>query len=994
MAAVETAGTGQPKTSVFLSYSRRDNLSFADQLTKGLETFGGVDVLLDRTSIAGGEVWTARTQHLIESCDTILLAISPEAVKSEICNWEIDLALKSKKRVFTVFNHDMADADVPERVRTINQIFFFEKAAVPGSGFATGLTQLVALLKTDVAWVRKHTEVAAAAKRWDDNGRREGDLWRGSQLEEALKWRAARPAANAPELTDLQAAFLNASDERQRFADNVDRRRNRRILAGVLGAALIVIGIGVVAVLQARRNAENLGILFAELSQQAFDKSDYTSAMRWALAGLDTGGGEVFGPDKDIAEFRLTEAHFFQPLRSNLSLSASLVAFFPDGRSIAVWNGGSEFSIVDVRLGMHKPLKIPISDPEFPAIEGIRVSPDGQALAIVRSEAVNPVEVWRIADGTLLFALDIRSNQANTARFSRDGKFIVTSHRDGTAKLWDGQTGRAVREFSQHFGGVRLFDGNDLFCAEFSPDGASIVTTGMDGTAKIWNAATGELQRTFQAQSAIRAAAYSSDGRLLVTGSVDGVAQIWDLETGRNLVGLKHSSQVMSAEFSADGQILMTYSDDRVARIWSVAAIKNKVPELNVAIEIDGNAADPRAVLAMPRDGGAVAVDAALSPDGRTVAMATVTGLRLWDARAWDAGRRLATNPVAISQDGRLLATMTQKSLVITDSVAGKLMRTIAHGHSAAVNAAVFSMDGKSILTASKDKTARLLDRTTGALIFELTGHENQIGSAAFSRDGRRIMTVSNSEIRIWFQGKAEFTFEPPGHVQAAALSPEGDQFAVSYTRDGKHAVEVWDVRGQKRISALGRAGEPDRGIMYVTVLEFSPSGDRIYAGSAISGWFTIWDLDTGAVLLQDRVEAGGVNDIGFSPDGQSIVAASDAWSATIWDVATGAVRLDLPHEMRVRRAMFTANGLEIVTVSDDAVTKFFDVSRIFGGTRKARIAAACSELRGLREESFTTRELARSILSSQKGNSFDPCRRKGLLSGAWWFGDSASAKP
>ena len=65
---------------------------------------------------------------------------------------------------------------------------------------------------------------------------------------------------------------------------------------------------------------------------------------------------------------------------------------------------------------------------------------------------------------------------------------------------------------------------------------------------------------------------------------------------------------------------------------------------------------------------------------------------------------------------------------------------------------AAFSPDGKRIVTASADKTARLWDAETGKQIgAPLVGHEDAVWSAAFSPDGKRIVTASDDKTaRLW----------------------------------------------------------------------------------------------------------------------------------------------------------------------------------------------------------------------------------------------------
>ena len=72
-------------------------------------------------------------------------------------------------------------------------------------------------------------------------------------------------------------------------------------------------------------------------------------------------------------------------------------------------------------------------------------------------------------------------------------------------------------------------------------------------------------------------------------------------------------------------------------------------------------------------------------------------------------------------------------------------------GHEGYVRSASFSPDGKRIVTASSDKTARVWDAASGKPIAVLRGHADLVWSAAFSPDGRRIVTASKDQTAgIW----------------------------------------------------------------------------------------------------------------------------------------------------------------------------------------------------------------------------------------------------
>jgi formylglycine-generating enzyme required for sulfatase activity len=249
------AGAGE-KLKIFISYSRRDSAAFADELVAGLE-FGGFAPFLDRHDIAAGEDWEGRLGGLIAQSDTVVFVISPEAVKSEQCRWEVDRATESSKRLLPVIFKSVPDRDIPEKLRRLQFVPFDG-----GAGFARPLSQLAGALRVDLDWIREHTRLGEMARRWDARARPESLLLRGDDVDAAKDWvAAAKPGP--PEITDTQRAFIKASEEAEttrlgkeraqleviRKAQEATARQQRRIAWLLGGLAVLLSGsiLGVIA---------------------------------------------------------------------------------------------------------------------------------------------------------------------------------------------------------------------------------------------------------------------------------------------------------------------------------------------------------------------------------------------------------------------------------------------------------------------------------------------------------------------------------------------------------------------------------------------------------------------------------------------------------------------------------------------------------------------------------------------------------------------------
>lgn len=84
----------------------------------------------------------------------------------------------------------------------------------------------------------------------------------------------------------------------------------------------------------------------------------------------------------------------------------------------------------------------------------------------------------------------------HAAGYSPDGKRIITASQDGTARVWEAESGRELLELRGHT--------NEVTSATFSPDGQRVLTGSLDGTARLWAAASMNEIATWEQQVGIR----------------------------------------------------------------------------------------------------------------------------------------------------------------------------------------------------------------------------------------------------------------------------------------------------------------------------------------------------------------------------------------------------------------------------------------------------------------------------------------------------------
>jgi WD40 repeat protein len=500
------------------------------------------------------------------------------------------------------------------------------------------------------------------------------------------------------------------------------------------------------------------------------------------------------------------------------------------------------------------------------------------------------------------------------AVWSPDGRFFATGSSHGAVAVWQSRPLKLLHTVDTPSPVTALsFDRTTLLAASGThvrlvdletgrvktigfP--SAVLTSALDPTGKVFavatrlpkgtsasivSARTGRVIRHLP-EPGIHSFAFSPDGRLLASGSYDLSGQIWDARTGKLRHVLHHTGYVLAERFSSDGRSLVTSSHDGAAYLWDVAT-------------------GTRQLLLVGGPGAVGAVNAAaFSPDATEIATASAN--------------RLGT--IYYSRDGRVIASLA--------------------GHHDAVTSIEFDPSGQTLVTGSKDGSARLWAALPEGTLIPVDTHEPAVPVQAVWAGNRLVSVVGRKARLLTKSGRLVRSLEVPAPIAAVAthssraafLDERGDiatswdgkrsgspglhATALAFTGDGTLLVGSADgsVRPYGRSVAIARAGR--------SVLGLSTGGGRflVRLRDAIRVY-----TDAGTLVSTLHVAAQHAV---LSPGGLGVATTRGA-IAELWDASTGKLLHTLRgHSSLVTDAEFSPNGLELLTVSDDHMGRIWKV--------------------------------------------------------------------
>jgi WD40 repeat protein/uncharacterized caspase-like protein len=402
------------------------------------------------------------------------------------------------------------------------------------------------------------------------------------------------------------------------------------------------------------------------------------------------------------------------------SESVMTVAFSTDGRHVFAAGDYGKVVMWDAATGEIAHVFAP--HVELMPLHAMAVSPDGKVFAtgVGQHDWEAGPDLWDISSGLSSGGFGTSLRQGLDLALTPDGRRLVAAADDGAA-VWDAVAGRLIRTFGNHE--------KEVGAVAISRDGKLVLTGAGDNLVKLWDVTSGALIKTFRGHdNSVERVALSPDAKLAASGSsIDGIIKVWDLDSGVELATLRrHVASIRALDFSADGRSLVSGSWDGSVIVWDL---------VTGAVRFDLNWENRRLFNPQREDSSqsSRAISwAGFSADGERILALTHSGvLSAWDAHS---GAELMNKPAianyvphwAVSHDGKYIFWGGGiGSITMTDADTGQKVKELPEEDRAGGHAIATSGDDRRLASIGSDRTIRIWDTASGALLLSLFNGAN-----------------------------------------------------------------------------------------------------------------------------------------------------------------------------------------------------------------------------------------------------------------------------
>ncbi len=251
----------------------------------------------------------------------------------------------------------------------------------------------------------------------------------------------------------------------------------------------------------------------------------------------------------------------------------------------------------------------------------------------------------------------------------------------------------------------------------------------------------------------------------------------------------------------------------------------------------------------------------------------------LFTGDRWPRAHAGPVTSLALSPDGRLLASGSHDKRVKVWDLAREELRYELAGHSDWVSAVAIAPDNRTLVSGSVDRTIKIWDLKTGALRHIITSPANFVKSLAIGPDSRTVVSGGvDRTLHIWDLTSGETLRILAGHtifINSVAIAPDGGAIAGG-SADG--TIKVWDFRSGRLHCTL--QGLPH----LISAVCFSPDG-RSLLSSSHDKTIQIWDLPTRSLRQRLIGHLDAVDDAWLHPDGSALFSAGLDGAVNVWEL-------------------------------------------------------------------------------------------------------------
>jgi WD40 repeat protein len=516
------------------------------------------------------------------------------------------------------------------------------------------------------------------------------------------------------------------------------------------------------------------------------------------------------------------------------------------------------------------------------------------------------VQVSDAVTGNLIADFDGHSDYINTVCFNPDNTLLVTTSKDGTARIWDSKTGKLKYTLDEREGPLPEDSKTEAYKISFSPNGKQllVLSTG-NGTnelscAKIWDPETGRLQRTVDSAVYISNAAFNFNGSKLILAinnnfSNDQKAVIYDLNITAAIKYLGgHTGSLSNMELSKDASRMLTFSpENNLMRIWDT-----KEGKILFTIK-SGTAKDAdnysNSLMHFNQDASMLLyslnndVQIYNTKNGALINRFSTGDEKILDINFAPDQQKM----VALTFSKDTVSGVENYRIAEWELTTGKFARVLYEVHSPVMGINSSQLpeysNNRSMLLDVAYNTVQVRNAETGNIIASFQGHKNyQIHAAHFNPDNKKIIIASGT---------------------GGAGAPDD------------YEVNIWDIASGKIISKLKDPHQP-----YIIDAFFMPDSNRVLTVYSRDSAIKMWDALTGAPLFKINNKNQSFPKVYISPNGQKIIIADYPDRLQLWDGNKGNLIKNMEgHSGEINAVMFTPNSDYIITTSQDKTLKKWD---------------------------------------------------------------------